>query len=126
MTNLVPTAFDILAQSTTEITNTVPILGNSFLCVDSSYTAGRACPNFYCTPSPLSRVFFGASVICGAAGALSSGTALLTSFAGIPTASYLGSFGARAFNRLGKYTLYMGNVTNGNITNVTEIADLMN
>jgi hypothetical protein len=126
MSFLAPTAFDALTESMTEITNSVPILGNSFLCVDSSCTAGRACFNFCCSPSPLSKIFFGASVVCGAAGALSSGTALFTSFAGVPAASYLGSFGARAFNRLGKYTLYMGNVTNGNITNVTEIADLMN
>ena len=58
-------------------------------------------------------------------GAVSSSTALVTSFAGIPMAGWLGAFGARGFNRLGKYTLHMGNVTSGNITNVTEIAELM-
>ena len=49
--------------------------------------------NFYCSP----------------------GTALLTSFSGIPVAGLIGSFGARGFNRLGKYTLHMGNVTNGSV-----------
>ena len=37
----------------------------------------------------------------------------------------VGSFGARAFNRLRKYTLNMGNVTSGNLTNITEIGELM-
>jgi hypothetical protein len=58
-------------------------------------------------------------------GAASSGTALVTSFAGIPVTGWLGSFGARGFNRLGKYTLHMGNVTSGNITNATDLAELM-
>ena len=53
-------------------------------------------------------------------GAVSSGTALATSFTGIPVVGWLGSFGARGFNRLGKYTLHMGNVTNA-----TTISELM-
>jgi hypothetical protein len=44
-------------------------------------------------------------------GATASGTALVTRFTGIPVAGWLGSFGARAFNHLGKYTLHMGNAT---------------
>ena len=40
-------------------------------------------------------------------------------------AGWVGSFGARAFNRLGKYTMYMGNVTSGNVTNITQIGELM-
>jgi len=51
---------------------------------------------------------------------VSSGTALATSFTGIPVVGWLGSFGARGFNRLGKYTLHMGNVTNA-----TTISELM-
>jgi hypothetical protein len=40
-------------------------------------------------------------------------------------AGWVGSFGARAFNRLGKYTMHMGNVTSGNVTNITQIGELM-
>lgn len=129
MINVAPSAFDILAESTTGITSgitkNVPIIGNSAICADSVCTTGRAGINFYCSPNPVAKVFFGASCACGILGAVSSGTALVTSFAGIPIGGWLGSFGARGFNRLGKYALHMGNVTNGNITNATAISDLM-
>ena len=122
---LAPTAMDHFAESASSLTDGVPVLGNSAVCVDSLCTTGRAGINFYCSPNPLSKVFFGASCVCGVMGAASSGTALVTSFAGIPMAGWLGAFGARGFNRLGKYTLHMGNVTSGNITNATAISDLM-
>lgn len=122
---LAPTAMDHLAESASSLTDGVPVLGNAAVCVDSLCTTGRAGINFYCSPNPVSKVLFGASCLCGVMGAASSGTALVTSFAGIPVAGWLGSLGARGFNRLGRYTLHMGNVTSGNITNATEIADLM-
>lgn len=129
MINLAPSAVDALAESATEITSgitkNVPVIGNAAICADSVCTAGRAGLNFYCSPNPVAKVFFGASCLCGAIGAASSGTALVTSFAGIPVAGWVGSFGARGFNRLGKYTLHMGNVTAGNITNATDISELM-
>jgi hypothetical protein len=128
--NFYPTAMDAFAESATEITSgvsqTVPHIGNAVLCTDSICTAGRAAINFYCSPNTLSKVFFGASFLCGTVGAVSSGTALLTDFAGLPVAGLVGSLGARSFNRLGKYALHMGNVTNNNITNVSDIADLVN
>ena len=115
-----------LIESTTRITDNVPVVGNGVILADSLYTTGRAAINFYCSPNPLSKVCFGTSCLFGVAGAASSGTALVTSFLGIPVTGIVGSFGARVFNRLGKYSLHMGNVTSGNITNATEIADLMN
>ena len=120
-----PSAMDHFAESASSLTDGVPVLGNAAVCVDSLCTTGRAGINFYCSPNPLSKVFFGASCVCGTMGAVSSGTALVTSFAGIPMAGWLGAFGARGFNRLGKYTLHMGNVTSGNVTNATDIAELM-
>ena len=125
MINLAPTAIDHLADSASTITDGVPVFGNAAICVDSLCTTGRAGINFCCSPNPVSKVFFGASCLCGVMGAASSGTALATSFAGIPLTGWLGSLGARGFNRLGKYTLQMGNVTSGNITNATAIGDLM-
>lgn len=122
---LAPTAMDHFAKSASTITDSVPVLGNAAICVDSLCTTGRAGINFYCSPNPLSKVFFGASCVCGIMGAGASGTALVTSFVGIPVAGWLGSLGARGFNRLGKYSLHMGNVTSGNITNATDIAELM-
>jgi len=129
MINLATSPVDALAESATEITSgiakNVPIIGNAAICADSICTTGRAGINFYCSPSPVAKVFFGASCLCGVVGAASSGTALVTSFVGIPMAGWLGSFGARGFNRLGKYALHMGNVTNGNLTNAIEIAELI-
>ena len=122
---LAATAVDHFAESASTLTDGVPVLGNAAICVDSLCTTGRAGINFYCSPNPVSKVFFGASCVCGLMGATSSGTALATSFAGIPVAGWLGSLGARGFNRLGKYTLHMGNVTSGNITNATDIAEFM-
>lgn len=122
---LAPTAMDEFAKSARTITDGVPVLGNAAICVDSLCTTGRAGINFYCSPNPVSKVFFGASCLCGVMGAASSGAALVTSFAGIPVTGCLGSLGARGFNRLGKYTLHMGNVTSGNITNATAIGELM-
>lgn len=103
----------------------VPIVGNALMCGDSLYLAGRAGINFYCCPNILAKVCFGASCLCGTAGALASGTAALTGFLGIPTVGLVGTVGGRTFNNLGKYALKLGNVTNGNITNITEIYNLM-
>jgi hypothetical protein len=129
MINLAPSAFDVLVESATDITSgiskNVPVIGNAAICADSLCTTGRAGINFYCSPNPVAKVFFGASCLCGLIGAASSGTALVTSFAGIPVGGLLGSFSARGFNRVGKYALRMGNVTSGNITNATDISELM-
>ena len=129
MINLAPSSFDVLVESATDITSgiskNVPVIGNAAICADSLCTKGRAGINFYCSPNPVAKAFFGASCLCGLIGAASSGTALVTSFAGIPVGGLLGSFSARGFNRAGKYALHMGNVTSGNITNATDISELM-
>ena len=129
MANLPPTALDDLASSATELTNgifkNIPIVGNAALCVDSLCTTGRAGINLYYSPNSVAKCFFGASCICGLIGGVISVTTLLTSFTGIPSLGWLGAFRARGFNRLGKYTLHMDNVTTGNITNATAISDLM-
>ena len=136
MVNLTSSCVDALAESTTvllesvtdinkSISKNVPIVGNAAICADSLCTTGRAGINLYCSPNPVAKVFFGASCVCGVIGTASSATALVTSFAGIPVAGWLGSFGARGFNRLGKYSLHMGNITSGNLTNATDIAELM-
>lgn len=102
MVELFPTQTTILIESTTKVMNGIPILVNTTLAVDSICTTGRASINFYCSPNPVSKVFFGASCLCGVLGAGTSGTALVTSFVGIPVAEWLETLGARGFNRLGK------------------------
>ena len=120
-----PTPATILMETLNGVVGSAPILGNGVILTDSVCTAGRAAVNFCCAPSPIARVCFGASVVLGAAGAVSSGVALGTTALGLPVVGVVGSLGARSFNRLGKYSLHMGNVTSGNITNITEIAELM-
>ena len=94
-----------LIDSATEITDSVPTVGNVVILADSTCTAGRAAVNFYCSPNPISKVCFVASCLFGVAGAASSDTALATSFLGISLTGLVGSFGARAFNRLGKLSI---------------------
>lgn len=129
MINLDPSAIDDLAESATEITlgifKNVPIVGNVAICADSVCTTDRTDINFYWSPNPVAKVFFGASVLCGAMGVTSLGKALVTSFTSIIITRWLVSFGARGFNRLDKYALHMGNVIIGNITNATDSAELM-
>lgn len=93
--NLAPTAFDVLVESATEVTKSVPVVGNAHICADSLSTKCRAGLNFYCYPSPVAKVFFGASCLCEIMGPVSSGIALITSADGIPTTGCLGSFGTR-------------------------------
>lgn len=87
MIDLALTAFDNLMESTIEITSGIStnayVIGNAALCADSIYTTSRAGINFYCSPNPISKVFFSPSCTCRIVGATPSGTALVTSFAGI-------------------------------------------
>ena len=133
MLDLAPTPTTLMMESVTRMVESVtravdlvPSATNAGICVDSACTAGRAAVNFYGSPNPVSKVCFGASCVCGTIGATASGTALVSNYLGVPALGFLGSVGARTFNTLGKYTLHMGNVTNGQITNVTEITNLMN
>nr|YP_009686101.1 hypothetical protein [Halamphora americana]QDR24928.1 hypothetical protein [Halamphora americana] len=116
-----PTPFNNLMDTTNGILSQVPTLANSALLVDSTCTTGRAAMNFCCANNIVSRTCFVTSCICGTVGVVASGTAIATSFFGIPAAGAIGTLGARAFNRLGKYTLTLGNFTNAN-----EISELIN
>ena len=122
---LAPSPMDSAARSITKITEQVLPATNAGICVDSACTVGQASINFYCSPNPLSRIFFATSCGCGIIAIASSGTQLLGDCTGIPTASWVGGLGARCFNRLGKYALRMGNATNGKITDPAQVAELM-
>ena len=124
--DIAPTPFNNLMITADGILSQVPTLANSALLVDSTCTTGRAAMNFCCANNIVSRTCFATSCICGTVGAASSGTAIASGFFGIPVAGAIGTLGARAFNRLGKYALTLGNVTNGNFTNATEIAEFIN
>ena len=84
--NLAPSPVDAIAESattlidtaTTAMTKNVLMFGNAAICADSICTTGRAGINFYCSPSPLAKVFFVASCACGVVGATSSGVHLKT------------------------------------------------
>ena len=124
--DMAPTPFNNFLTTANGVLSQVPTLANSGLLADSICTTGRAGMNFCYANNIVARTCFATSCICGTVGAVSSGTALTGSFFGIPAAGALGTFGARAFNRLGKYSLTLGNFTNGNFTNATEISELVN
>ena len=123
---LAPTPFNSFMTTADGILSQVPTLANSALLVDSISTTGRAGMNFCYANNIVARTCFATSCICGTIGTASSGTAIASSAFGIPAAGVIGNLGARAFNRLGKYALTLGNFTNGNFTNATEIAELIN
>jgi hypothetical protein len=109
-----------ILYKTNEMVDTIPSFGNGFICIDSLSTAGRAGVNFYFSPSPVARVFFAGSCVCGIASAAASGTAMANSYVGIPVIGWMGCLSSRGLNRLGKYTFKMGQ-----ITDAKSISDLM-
>jgi len=129
MINLIPTATDELALAAKDLIinsqSGASLCAQSILLTDNTCTAGRSLINFCATPNPLARFFFATSVVCGVAGATSAGVALTSSVFGMPTTAVVGAFGARSFNRLGRYTLHIGNLTNGNLINVTNVGEFM-
>ena len=124
--DMAPTPFNNLMTTANEVLSQVPTLANSALLIDSVSTTGRAGMNFCYANNIVARTCFATSCICGTIGAVSSGTSIADSSLGIPAAGAIGNFGARAFNRLGKYSLTLGNFTNGDFTNATEISELIN
>lgn len=124
--DLATTPVNRLASVGADLLSQVPALANSALLVDSVSTTGRAGMNFCYANNIVARTCFATSCICGTVGAISFGTAIASSFFGIPAAGVVGNLGARAFHRLGKYSLTLGNFTNGNFTNATAISELMN
>ena len=123
--DMAPTPFNNFMNTADGVVSQVPTLANSYILADSACTTGRAAMNFCCANNFVSRACFVASCFCGVMGAASSGTALIGGYFGIPATGAVGAFGARAFNRLGKYSLHVGNVTNGNFTNSSQILDLL-
>ena len=119
--DLAPSPVHRFATVGADVLSQVPTLANSGLVADSVCTTGRAAMNFCYANNMVARVCFATSFICGTIGATSSGTVLATGFFGIPAAGAVVTLGARAFNRLGKYSL-----TLGNFTNATEISELIN
>lgn len=90
----------------------VSTVANSAIMTDSALTARRAALHFCSAKNPVAKFCFGASCLLGLTGSICSGSAGITSFIGIPIAGLVGCFGARPFNRLGKYCYYLGNVVN--------------
>ena len=125
MAELVTVLVESLTEINSGISKNVPVAGNVAICADSLCTGGLISINFYCAPNPVAKVFFGASCICEVIETACLGIALIISFMVIPIAGWISSFSVGGFNRLGKYSLHMGNITNGNITHATDISDLM-
>ena len=112
-----------LIEAITEILNSIPTVGNAVICADGTCTAGCAAVNFYTTYNPISKACFAASCVCGTIGAAASGTALVSNYLGISHVGLAGTLGARTFNRVGKFTLHMGNLAKGQVNiNIIDIS----
>ena len=81
---LAPSPMNHFVDSASRLIDGVPVFGNTSICVDSLCTRCRSSINFYCSPNPVSKLFFGASCLCGMMGAVPLDTALVTSFVGRP------------------------------------------
>ena len=112
-------------ETVTSVAKNVLTLENLVLLTDSVRIMGRAVVNLYCSPNLVAKACFATSCVLGTTEALCSGFALISSCLAILLGGAVGAFGARASNRLGKYTLHMGNVTSDNRTNATEITKLI-
>lgn len=120
MVSLAPTAMDAFAEAATSAIESATGLANVGVCVDSACTTGRAAVNFFYSSNPVSKTFFGTSIICGVTGTVVSGASLVGKGLGIPGLGFGCDLAARGCCRLGKYTMKMGNVTSGNITGFAE------
>ena len=68
MVNLGSIVIYTLVESVIEITSgiskNVPIIINASISIVSAYNTGRAIINFYYSPNPVAKVFFGANYLC--------------------------------------------------------------
>jgi len=102
----------------------IPFVTNVVLIADNVWIIKSSVRNFYSAPSVRAKVWFGAGLIFGTIGTISCGIKLGGICFGIPWSGFLASFCGRNCNRVGKYTLTMGSLATGNISNPTVVATL--
>ena len=76
---------------------------------------------FFKSTNPLARVCFGAGVVCGVAGSACAGASAISNYMSFSPLGIAGDLASHACYRLGKYSLKVGNITNGNMAALAEI-----
>ena len=77
---------------------------------------------FFKATNLVARACFGAGAVCGLAGSVYSGRSAFSNYIGLSPLGITGDFAGRACYRLGKYSLRIGNVTDGNMTALADAA----
>lgn len=97
------------------------MIGTHYVAIVCMCTTCHVGLIFWASPNPLCDT----SWVCGVLGAASSGTALVTvtSFASIHVTAWVGSFGARAFNWVGKYSLRLGKLISPSRQDISSLAE---
>lgn len=117
---LAPTSAERIMSSIADSMETAPQLGNTLTAADGLCTAGRCVVSFCYATNTVSRVCFATGCVCGIVGSGLSGAAAASTYCGYSVGGFAGAVGARACNRVGKYAMTVGKVTNGDVAAVME------
>lgn len=118
---LAPTAMDRVAELVGGALEGTPQIGNIAVAADSGRVGLQSGVCFFKATNPLSRVCFGAGTVCGLAGAACAGTSACSNYMGLSPLGVAGNLAGRACYRIGKYSLRVGQVTDGNMTALADV-----
>lgn len=119
---LAPTQMDRVAELVGDALEGTPRVANIAITADSARVGVQSGMCFFKATNPLSRACFGAGAVCGLAGSVCSGTSAFSNYMGFSPLGIAGDLAGRACYRLGKYSLRIGNVTDGNMTALADAA----
>ena len=117
---LAPVAAERIMTSIVDGLETVPQIENIVTATDSACTTGLCALNFCAANNVIAQTCFAAGCLCGVAGATLSGAAAVSAFCGYSVGGLAGAAAARACNRVVRYGMTVGKVTNGNVASVME------
>lgn len=121
MPSLAPTPMDRVARLVGDGLEGVPRVGNIAITADSARVGVQSGICFFKATNPLARACFGAGAVCGLAGSACSGASAFSNYMGFSPLGIAGDLAGRACYRLGKYSLRVGNITDGNMTALAEV-----
>ena len=119
--SLAPTAMDRVAKLIGDGIEGAPRIGNIAITADSARVGVQSGLCFFKAKTPVAKACFGIGATCGLAGSVCAGASSISNYMGCSPLGLAGNLAGRACYRLGRYSLRMGNVTDGNITELADI-----
>ena len=119
--SLAPTAMNRVAELVGDALEGTPRVANIAIAADSGRVGVQSGMCFFKATNPVAKACFGAGAVCGLAGSVCSGTSAFSNYMGFSPLGIAGDFAGRACYRLGKYSLRIGNVTDGNMTALADV-----